>query len=289
MSPAPGSVALGAPPMNLNTVEEVRGAGAVPRGDAAWQPGDAWLAGGTWLFSEPQPAVRRLFDLRDFGWTPLVAGGDGLRIAATCTIAELERFAAPPDWTAAPLIGECCRAFLASFKIWNEATVGGNVCMSLPASPMVSLAASLDATLSLRALDGSERRVAALDFVTGNHQNVLAPGELLTSILLPAAALRQRFAFRRVALTHLGRSTALLVGTTPREGGPFALTVSAATPRPVRVGFPALPDQAALRRRLGDAIPEDGWFDDVHGSPDYRRHMTHYLAEQIRAELGRTG
>lgn len=22
-----------------------------------WRPGDAWLAGGTWLFSEPQPGM----------------------------------------------------------------------------------------------------------------------------------------------------------------------------------------------------------------------------------------
>jgi CO/xanthine dehydrogenase FAD-binding subunit len=271
--------------MNLNTVEEVRGAGAVARGVAAWRPGDAWLAGGTWLYSEPQPTLRRLFDLRDFGWPPLTVGDDGLRIAATCTIAELDAFVAPPEWIAAPLIGECCRAFLASFKIWNEATVGGNVCMSLPASPMVSLAAALDAGLSLRAIDGSEREVGVLDFVTGNHRNVLAPGELLTSILLPAASLRQRFAFRRVALTHLGRSTALLIGAVPANGGPFALTVSAATPRPVRVAFPEIPDAAALRAGIDAAIPADGWFDDVHGAPEYRRHMSHYLAGQIRTEL----
>jgi hypothetical protein len=38
---------------------------------------------------------------------------------------------ARPDWSAAPLFRLSCRACVASFKIWNEATVGGNVCMSL--------------------------------------------------------------------------------------------------------------------------------------------------------------
>ncbi len=131
--------------MNLNTIEEVRGAAAATSGDFSWRESDGWLAGGTWLFSEPQPHLKRLLDLRDFGWTPLEVRDDGLRIAATCTIAELYGFVAPADWQAAPMIDECCRAFLASFKIWNTATVGGNVCMSLPASPMASLASSLEA------------------------------------------------------------------------------------------------------------------------------------------------
>ena len=270
--------------MNLNTVEAVRGAAAVAE-DGGWQPGDSWLAGGTWLFSEPQPNVRRLLDLREFGWTPLVAGDDGLRIAATCTIAELYGFAAPPEWTAAPMIGECCRAFLASFKIWNEATVGGNICMSLPASPMVSLAASLDGRLTVRALDGSEREIPMAEFVLGPHQTLLAPGDLLTTIHLPAAALRSRAAFRRASLTHLGRSTALVIGTVPHGGGPLTLTVSAATPRPVQVVFPDVPDAGTLRDRIHADIPAEGWFDDVHGTPDYRRHMTLHFAEQIRAEL----
>lgn len=270
--------------MNLNTIEAVRGAAAVAE-DGGWKPGDAWLAGGTWLFSEPQPTLRRLLDLREFGWTPLEAADDGLRIAATCTIAQLYGFAAPPEWTAATIIGECCRAFLASFKIWNEATVGGNICMSLPASPMVSLAASLNGVLTVRALDGSEREIPMVEFVTGPHQTLLAPGDLLTFIHLPAAALRSRAAFRRASLTHLGRSTALVIGTVPHGGGQFTLTVSASTPRPVQMVFPELPDAGALRERINMEIPDGAWFDDVHGAPDYRRHMTLHFAEQIRAEL----
>ena len=108
--------------MNLNTVQELRGARAVEQPDFTWREGDSWLAGGTWLYSEPQVGIRRLFDLRDFGWEPLEVSAAGLRIAATCRIAELYALEAPAEWRAAAMIGECCRAFLASFKIWNEAT-----------------------------------------------------------------------------------------------------------------------------------------------------------------------
>jgi hypothetical protein len=75
--------------VNLNTIREVkqpRSADEVVK----WRDGYAWLAGGTWLFS---------------------------------TIAELYGFKPPAEWTAAPLFQLCARAFLASFKIWNAATV----------------------------------------------------------------------------------------------------------------------------------------------------------------------
>ncbi|MEH1017446.1 hypothetical protein V6U90_30700 [Micromonospora sp. CPCC 206060] len=53
--------------MDLNTVHAVVAAAAA----GPWQPGDAWLAGGTYLFSEPQQHLRRLLDLTDEGWPPL--------------------------------------------------------------------------------------------------------------------------------------------------------------------------------------------------------------------------
>jgi CO/xanthine dehydrogenase FAD-binding subunit len=183
------------------------------------------------------------------------------------------------------MIGECCRAFLASFKIWNTATVGGNICMSLPASPMASMVSSLEAILTLRDIDGSERELPAVDFTLGPHETALQPGELLVAITIPATVLRRRAAFRRSTLTHMGRSTALLIGTASSADGAFTLTISAATPRPVQIVTAHIPDAATLRDSLHQAIPDDGWFDDVHGSPEYRKHMSHYLAEQIRAEL----
>src|SRR5216683_5780377 len=191
--------------MDLNTIAEI--ARPDRNGDAIdWREGDAFLAGGTWLFSEPQPHLRRLIDLHTLGWEPLTVAENGLEIAATCPIAKLVALSAPPAWTAAPLIGECCRSFLSSFKIWNTATVGGNICMSLPAGPMISLAVALEGICTVIASDGRERRVSVEDFVTGNHRNLLQPGDLLRRIVLPASAMRKRSRFRRISLTHLGRS-----------------------------------------------------------------------------------
>lgn len=268
--------------MNLNTITAIkRPASADEIGE--WRDGYAWIAGGTWLFSTPQVRTDTLIDLQSLGWPALQASDDGLEIAATCTLAELTRFNAPKEWKAAPLFKMCCESLLASFKVWNAATVGGNICMSLPAGSLISLTASLEGVYTLWPCGAEARKVPAVDFVTGNHKNVLRPGELLRSIHLPAKALSKRFAFRRTSLTHLGRSAIIVIGT-EREGD-LVLTVTAATERPFQIHFERLPDEQTLRKALDAGIPDAAYFDDVHGSASYKRHLTYYFAEQVRAEL----
>lgn len=72
--------------MNLNTVTAVQRPASIDE-IGPWRQGNAWLAGGTWLFSEPQPQTDTLIDLETLGWPPLVASAAGLDIAATCSIA----------------------------------------------------------------------------------------------------------------------------------------------------------------------------------------------------------
>jgi CO/xanthine dehydrogenase FAD-binding subunit len=270
--------------MNLNTVTALR---RPRRAEEVkeWRNGFAWLAGGTWLFSEPQPATETLIDLDHLGWPALETSPAGLAIGATCRIAELYRFEAPREWIAAPLIRACCDALLASFKIWNAATVGGNICMSLPAGAMISLVAALEGRCTLWPRDGAPREVASVDFVTGNHTNVLCPGEVLRKVDLPSSALRKRAALRRASLTKLGRSAALLIGTSDPARRGMLLTITAATPRPVQLRFDEMPSAAALQQAIDERLPADGYFADVHGTAAYKRHLTHHFAEQIRAEL----
>ena len=269
--------------MDLNTIRAVtrpKARSELP----VWTAGDAWLAGGTWLFSEPQAHLNRLIDLAALGWPALTIDANGLSIAATCTVAELDAVACPPDWLATPLINQCCRAFLASFKIWKTATVGGNVCMSLPAGPMISLTSALEGICTIWQADGGERKIAVSDFVTGNNANVLKPGDLLRGIDIPLAALKRRSAFRQISLTPVGRSAALAIGTVAQDGA-FVLAVTASTKRPVKLAFKRAPGAAELRDAILQAIPEHLYHDDVHGKPFWRKHMTLRLASEIRDEL----
>src|SRR6478735_6685905 len=160
--------------MDMNTIEAV----VRTTDPGQWRDGDAWLAGGTVLFSYgsyafgPRP-VRRLLDLGAAGWTPVTVTDDGIDLAATCTIAELYRLPESPDaaglpWPALDLVRPCCDSFVASFKVWNMSTVGGNLCTSLPAGPVISLCAALEGVATILGPDGARRTLPVLDFVTGD-------------------------------------------------------------------------------------------------------------------------
>jgi len=269
--------------MDLNTITEVAHP-AMRDQLPVWTAGDAWLAGGTWLFSEPQAHLTRLIDLTDLKWPALTVSETGLSISATCTVAQLDALSCPAEWIASPLINQCCRAFLASFKIWKTATVGGNMCMSLPAGPMISLTSALDGVCTIWRAGGGERKIPVVDFVTGDQRNELAPGDLLRQVEIPLAALRRRLAFRQISLTPVGRSAALLIGSVTSDGG-LVLTITASTKRPVQLSFAGIPNGKELRETILQRIADDLYHTDVHGKPIWRKHMTLRLAEEIRVEL----
>ncbi|WP_181780356.1 FAD binding domain-containing protein [Pseudonocardia pini] len=259
--------------MDLDTVTGYRRART--RADLALAPGERVLGGGTWLYSEPQPATTGLVDLTTMGWPPVERTEHGLRIAATCTIAEL---LAHPDRP--PLAAECAHALLASFKIWNVATVGGNVCQSFAAAGMVSLCAALDGVALVWTPDG-DYRVPVAELVTGNGTNALARGEVLRALDLPERALRSRAALRKIALADLGRSGAVLTGRVDEDGA-AVFVITAATAVPTVLRYPAVPTAAELRADV-DAAP--GYYTDPLGTADWRRQVSAVLLEEIRVEL----
>ncbi|MTD52578.1 FAD binding domain-containing protein [Amycolatopsis pithecellobii] len=264
--------------MDLTTLTEIRGAHELD----AWRPGDAWLAGGTFLFSQPQPGLNRLLDLGTTGWPPIESTSDGLQIAATCTITELARLA-PPSSRA--LFQWCCRSFSSSFKVWNVATVGGNLCLALPAGPMIALTAALAGVCVLIGTDGRRRSVAVTDFVIGNGRTALADGEMLRSVRVPAAALEDPVAFRGCSLRRYGRPSVMVIGRRSPAIDAVTLTVTASTTRPLVLRFDRMPTGDEVADEVSTAIPEDLWLRDAYGLPEWRRQLTLRLAEEVRREL----
>ena len=252
--------------MDLITVREIR----LPRSrdelvfDEGYQP----LGGGTWLYSETQPGLTGLVDLMALGWAPVTVTDDGLEIAATCTLAELLAFTPPAEWIAWPLVAQCVNSLLASFKIFNLATVGGNICTSLPAGALTSLLVGLDGTA--RIWGSPDRDVKVVDFVTGNRSNVLAHGEVLRSLHIPLASLTARTGFRRIALSPLGRTGTLVTARTTPNGLAFGITGGTLRPH---TGLD----------RLDPHI--DGWFTDAHGAADWRRAMSERFVDELIEEL----
>ncbi len=267
--------------MDLTTVSSYRRAESAA--DLALAPGERLLGGGTWLFSEPQPAVTGLVDLTALAWPAVEELSDGgVRVAGTCTIAALQQH----DWPtpgAAALVRQCADAFLMSFKIQHAATVGGNLALALPAGAMISLTSALAGEAVIWAPGGGERRELVSSLVTGVGTTTLAPGEVIRAVDLPRWALTSPTAFRRISLTEYGRSSVVVIGRSDPDV--LVLTITAATPRPVVLLLPPSPSERFVRRAIAEIAGTAGWHDDAHGAPDWRAAMTAEFAVEIAAEL----
>ncbi|MBF6334427.1 FAD binding domain-containing protein [Nocardia abscessus] len=277
--------------MDLDTIREV--VLARERDDlAVLGPSTAVLAGGTFLFSEPQEQLVRLVDITGLGWPAFEIVDDGLEIAATCTLAEFAGAGPGRElgmpvlrelWPGTALFAQSCRALLASHKIWRTATVGGNVCLALPAGAVLGALVALDGMAVVWAAGGGDRNIPLREFVIGAGRTVLRPGEVLRSIRLPRSSLLAHTSFRKIALAPLGRSGAVVMGRRER-GGRSAITITAATTRPVVLDFAAPPSEGALRDAMATIDPAL-WFDDPHGSPQWRSHVAGRLAGEVAGEL----
>ena len=243
----------------------------------------AVLAGGSVLFAEPHPGLTTLLDLTTLGWPSVTVDERGLSLAATCPMVEIAALSRTyaDVWAAAPLFRQACTALFGSFKVWNVATIGGNLCTALPAGPMTSLAAGLDADVLLWGPDGTDRRMPAAAFVTGNTTTALRPGEVLRAVEVAPEALASRTAYRKIALSPIGRSGVVLIGRRPPAGG-LVLTITAGTVRPVQLRYPSVPEPSVLR---SDVEAVDGWFSDAHGAADWRRAVSVVLGLEILDEL----
>ncbi len=274
--------------MDITSITSFRAART--RADLALAPGEVVIAGGTWLMSEPQPDTTGFVDLTTMGWPDLEITDDGLRIGATCTIARLVAWgegraadlpAVPRDWQAVRVFPDAANALLASFKIWNTATVGGNLCRTFAAGAMISLAVALDGVAVVWSADGGEYRLPVAELPTGNGTNVLAADDVLRAIELPAHALRSRTLLRKIALAELGRSGAVVTGRLDADGA-TTFGITAATAAPTVFRYPHVPDAATLAASVSAA---DGYYTDPLGAADWRRGVSMELAERIRAEL----
>jgi CO/xanthine dehydrogenase FAD-binding subunit len=147
---------------------------------------------------------------------------------------------------------------------------------------MISLTSALDGVVLLRGPGGTRRGLPVADFVTGDGRNKLRPGELLTHVWLPPAPLSARTAFRQLSLSPVGRSAVLVIARRD-PGGQTVVTVTASTPRPVRLRFPAPPTPAEALDRLDVTGPE--YLDDVHGNATWRAAMTRRLITEALVEL----
>lgn len=287
--------------MDITSVDEV----LTTTDPDAFRDGDVWLAGGTVLYSYGHDFTttepKRLLDITRSGWAPLTwheghprrdgTGWRGLEIAATCTVAQFHdgkktlenRGVDVGKMPGVDLMIPAAQAFVASWKVWNTSTVGGNVATALPAGPMISWLCAMEARALVLSPGGRRRETLVSDLVTGVGRTALEAGELIRAFFVTAHALERPTLMARESLTRYGRSAALLLAS-PEGEGAARLTVTASTVRPVVLEVPCTGTAETVRAR----IPDDLWHDDVHGDPAWRAQVTGKLAGELTAELERT-
>ena len=250
------------------------------------------IAGGTDVmvelnFDRRRPAA--LLDLTRVGelaeWAP---DGDRLRIGAGVTYRRII------DELGGRLPGLAMAArTVGSPQIRNRGTVGGNLGSASPAGDAHPPLLATGAQVELASVRGV-RTVAAGDFFTGPKRSVLAPDELVTAVLVPAATGPQQFA-------KVGTRNAMVIAVCSfglaldPERGRVGTGIGSAGPTPLRAldaeAFSAeLPWQTREPlgegpvRRFGELVAVAAApIDDVRGSAAYRRHALAVLARRTLA------
>jgi CO/xanthine dehydrogenase FAD-binding subunit len=268
--------------IHVNSVVRPRAEAALP----GWAEGDAFVGGGTWLFSDPQPQVRRLVDLSALNWIPIIETPSEIIIAANCTYRWLEAH----DWPGLPagrIFATAIRSLSSSFKTYGLATVGGNIGLAFAKGMMTPVFITLDATyeLATAASTGSAastRLVPAAAFQTGVCKTILRPGEYVRSIHVPRVAFARRLVLRRAAHSATSHVTAMVIGATDPGTGATTLTLSGALAYPVRFTVNASASPSAQVDAICAAHP---LIADSHGSQAYRQLLLRELATEALAAL----
>ncbi|PSN11984.1 carbon monoxide dehydrogenase [filamentous cyanobacterium CCP5] len=267
--------------LNVEAVVQPRALEDVPQ----WQPGWAWLAGGTWLFSEPQPHLTTLVDMGHLGWSELSVTSEGIEIGATCAMAKLLGLEIPAEWPAIAALNQAVHE-LASFKVQGTATIVGNICLALPASTFAPVMVLLGARYQILSSSGESRWLDAADFQTGACQTQLEPGEVMRRILIPTDFLTWEVCYRRLCLASAGIAVAIAVAARNPAREQMRYAIGGGLPAPVLLELGA--EEVSFGAVLDDVIPRDRWLDNVTGGADYRRAMTAVLMGQCFDALSQT-
>lgn len=244
-----------------------------------------------------EPSV--LVDLRRVpGLRGVVATGGGLAIGPMTTLREIER--SPVVRQHAPVLADACGR-VATVRIRNQATLGGNVLHADPASDPPPALLVLDAVAVLRG-PGGTREVPLDGLFTDVFETAIAPGELMTELRIPALPAGARAVYLPFQpRTVDDYATVAVAARLDLAGGRIAgarVALGAVGPTPFRVpaaeaalagaaADAANPATAAAIEAAAAAAEEAADpTDDARGSADYKRAMVRiHVARALRGLL----
>jgi CO/xanthine dehydrogenase FAD-binding subunit len=178
-------------------------------------------------------------------------------------------------------------------QVQEAGTIAGNLCNASPAADGVPPLLVLDAEVELAGARGT-RRIPLERFITGPRRTAREPGEIVTALRVPAAALAGRSRFLKLgARRHLVISIAMVAVRLDLSGGRIArAALAVGSCSPVARRLPGV--EAALAGLRAEAAADgiDGTevaraldpIDDVRGGAAYRAEVAAELLRRAVAE-----
>jgi carbon-monoxide dehydrogenase medium subunit len=200
---------------------------------------------------------------------PLVAEHAGLLAQATSTVADP--------------------------AVRHRGTLGGALAHADPAGDLPAVILALDGTLTARG-PGGEREIAAADFFVDYLTSSLQPDEILTAIRIPKLGPGWGYRYEKFHRTAQAWATVGVAALVRRENGTVAEarigltnmgTVPIRATAAEQAASGAEASRAALSRAAERADEGTAPPGDLHGAPDYRRHLARVLAGRALAAAAR--
>jgi CO/xanthine dehydrogenase FAD-binding subunit len=183
-----------------------------------------------------------------------------------------------------PLLAECA-PLIGHFVTRNRGTVGGSIAHADGGAELPVALVALGGTVVARSRSG-ERELPAEEFFVTHFTTALAPGELVTHTIWPAAGSGWGYAFEELAQRHGDFALSIAACAVRVEDGRVAearLCLGAVTERPTLVDAQLVGraiDGEAARAAAEAARAAVEPVGTMHASPEYLRHITGVLTER---------
>ncbi|WMS44039.1 FAD binding domain-containing protein [Acuticoccus sp. MNP-M23] len=251
------------------------------------------LAGGTDFYAAlgDRPLNFPVVDItRIDGLRAITPHEGGWRLGAATTWTDIVRAPLPPAFDGL----KAAAREVGAVQIQNTGTIAGNLCNASPAADGVPALLALGASIEV-AGSGGLRTEPLSAFLTGVRQTSLAPGEMVTAILIPPHGAAARGAFVKLgARRYLVISIAMAAAVLETENGHIsAARVAVGACSAVAARLPAL--EAALAGTLvADApcaVAADHFADlapigDVRASAPFRMEAALELVRRTLKSAG---
>lgn len=218
--------------------------------------------------------------------------GDVVRVGALSTLRDVETSEVVRE--ALPVVAETAGK-IASIRIRNVATIGGNLAHADPDLDLPPVLAGVDAEIVVQGPDG-ERAMDVTEFIQGYYQTDLEPGELVKELRLPVRPDREGVYLKHRSLSEADwPCVGVAAFTDPAWDGVPAVYMNSVADTPVFTidglaeVFADGVTGAAIEAAGELAAEQCDPVGDARGSAWYKRRMAGEFTERALAEVTGVG